>query len=209
MYQNTWQVDATKILLKHELAAVLETLGKKAPRSQSTRLNRTIFRLGCCCGLRVSEIAGLKLADLQLGGPRPHLRIPAQIAKGGRSRRIPLWWDSGTLADVRAWYAERVAHGARSGDPYVCGVQGAFNGRPLTRASVRRRFLTACKVLGRDRLRCLTIHHGRHTFVSHALAGGRTIAEVRAAAGHSSLVTTSAYLHIAVEDQGEVGELFG
>ena len=29
----------------------------------------------------------------------------------------------------------------------------------------------------------LTIHHGRHTFISHALAGGRTLAEVRDAAG--------------------------
>jgi len=36
----------------------------------------------------------------------------------------------------------------------------------------------------------LTIHHGRHTFISHALAGGRT-AEVRDAAGHSSVLVTS------------------
>jgi len=54
----------------------------------------------------------------------------------------------------------------------------------------------------------LTIHHGRHTFVSHALAGGRTLAEVRHAAGHASLLTTSVYLHVAVEDE-ETRELFG
>ena len=35
------------------------------------------------------------------------------------------------------------------------------------------------------------------------------VAEVRAAAGHSSLVTTSAYLQIAVDDEGQVGGLFG
>ena len=40
-----------------------------------------------------------------------------------------------------------------------------FNGRH----ALRRRFLTACKALGRERLRMLTIHHGRHTFISHAL----------------------------------------
>ena len=55
----------------------------------------------------------------------------------------------------------------------------------------------------------LTIHHGRHTFISHALAGGRTLAEVRDAAGHSSVLVTSAYLHVAVEDEGAVGSLFG
>jgi integrase len=58
------------------------------------------------------------------------------------------------------------------------------------------------------RLRTLTIHHGRHTFVSHALAGGRSLAEVRVAAGHASLLTTSVYLHVAVDDDGEPGKLF-
>jgi len=37
---------------------------------------------------------------------------------------------------------------------------------------------------------------------------GRTLAEVRDAAGHANVSITSAYLHVAVED-GEVGRLFG
>jgi integrase len=56
---------------------------------------------------------------------------------------------------------------------------------------LNRRFVTACRVLGWDRLRTLTIHHSRHSFISHALAGGRTLAEVRAATGHSSLHSTT------------------
>ena len=63
-------------------------------------------------------------------------------------------------------------------------------------------------MLGADRIATLTIHHGRHTFISHALAGGRTLAEVRDAAGHANVSITSAYLHVAVEYEG-VGELFG
>ncbi len=59
-----------------------------------------------------------------------------------------------------------------------------------------------------DRLEILTIHHGRHTFISHALAGGRTLAGVRDAAGHSNVTVTSGYLHVAVEDDG-IGALFG
>jgi integrase len=62
--------------------------------------------------------------------------------------------------------------------------------------------------LGEDRLRTLTIHHGRHTFISHALAGGRTLAEVRDAAGHANVSITSGYLHVAVEDEAVVGTLF-
>ena len=40
-------------------------------------------------------------------------------------------------------------------------------------------------------------------------AGGRTLAEVRDAAGHSNVGTTSVYLHVVVEDGDRVGELFG
>ena len=82
------------------------------------------------------------------------------------------------------------------------------HGEPLQRAAIRRRFLTACKVLGLARLRTVTIHHGRHTFISHALAGERTLVEVRTAAGHTNIAVTSIYLHIAVDDDGEVGDLF-
>ena len=59
-----------------------------------------------------------------------------------------------------------------------------------------------------DNGEALTIHHGRHTFISHALAGDRTLAEVRDAAGHANVSITSAYLHVAVDDD-EVGDLFG
>ena len=53
-----------------------------------------------------------------------------------------------------------------------------------------------------------TNHHGRHTFISHALAGGRKLAEVRDAAGHANVSITSAYLHIAVDNDEQAGNLF-
>ncbi len=91
---------------------------------------------------------------------------------------------------------------------FVCCQKPGRRGEPLRRHSLRRRFLIVGKVLGNERLRTLTIHHGRHTFISHAQAGGRSLAEVRVAAGHSNFVTTSAYLHIAVDDEGQVSTLF-
>ena len=77
---------------------------------------------------------------------------------------------------------------------------------PACEVSDNERFRTACRVLGAERLASLTIHHGRHTFISHALAGGRTLAEVRDTAGHSNVSITSGYLHAAVEENG-VGSL--
>jgi integrase len=121
---------------------------------------------------------------------------------------VPLWWDAGTLTDLAEWQAERLRHGDGGGDPFVCSVLAHRRGQSIQRAAIRRRFLSACKVLGLARLRTLTIHHGRHTFISHALAGGRTLAEVRAAAGHSNVAITSGYLHVIVEEDEGVGELF-
>jgi len=201
-------VDATKILTRRELAQVLADLNRKSPRSRNTRMNRVLVRLACCCGLRVSEIASLRVSDVRIEVSRPHLRIRRGAAKGGKPRMVPLWWDAGTLADLAAWKMERIAANAPPDSPFVGCLQAQRSGTRLSRHTLRKRFRTACKSLGRERLELLTIHHGRHTFISHALAGGRTLAEVRDAAGHANVSITSAYLHIAVEDDA-VGNLFG
>jgi integrase len=199
--------DMTKILTRSELQAVLADLKRKAPRSKNTRLNLVIFRLAACCGLRASEIAQLHMADVRVELPRPHLRIRVGASKGGRSRRVPLWWDGGTLDDLAAWRADRAARGAKGGDPFVASLQAGRESIVFSRHTLRKRFRTACRVLGAERLESLTIHHGRHTFISHALAGGRTLAEVRDAAGHSNVSITSGYLHVAVDDD-QLGALF-
>src|SRR5215207_2484275 len=106
MQGSQWIVDPVRVLTRRELAAVLCELLRLGAKSQSARMNRTILRLACCCGLRVSEIAELRLGDVHIEGDRPHLVIRPEGAKGGRRRRVPLWWDQGTLDDLRAWTVE-------------------------------------------------------------------------------------------------------
>lgn len=208
MIASFWNVDPVKILTRRELACVLDDLAGRAPRSMNVRMNLAIVRLSCCAGLRVSEIGALRLEDIHVASGRPHLRVRPEGAKGKKARVVPLWWDAGTLEDVTAWKRERESQGARPSDPSICCLWPSRFGKRLIRHTIRERFRTACKSLGLERLRTLTTHHGRHTFISHALAGGRSLAEVRLAAGHSSLHTTSAYLHVAVEDEGHPGNLF-
>ena len=118
MIATIWNIDAVKILTRRELACVLNDLARRAPRSASARMNGAIFRLGCCCGLRVSEIGALQLDDVCLGSCRPHLRIRPEGAKGKKARVVPLWWDATTLEDLTAWKRERQEQGARPGDPF-------------------------------------------------------------------------------------------
>jgi integrase len=210
MIGSPWIVDPVRILTRRELGAVLRSFdARKSKFTNNMRMNLAIFRLACCCGLRVSEIAGVKIGDVRSEGGRPHLRVRSEHAKGGKGRIVPLWWDAGTLADLAEWTRTRIEQGAGQADPLICCLRPDRFGEALARHTIRERFRTACKPLGLARLRSLTIHHGRHTFVSHALARGRTLAEVRLAAGHASLITTTAYLHIAVEEGETPGRLFG
>ena len=199
-------VDPTKILTRQELRLVLANL--KRQRSKQGHMNLILFRLAACCGLRASEIAHLRMADVRTDGSRPHLRIRRAAAKGHKARVVPLWWDAGTLADLTTWKQQRTNQAASPDDLFLVSPRPGRSKISFSRHTLRRRFRTACKVLGLARLNSLTIHHGRHTFISHALAGGRTLPEVRDAAGHANVSITSAYLHVAVEDEG-VGELFG
>ena len=59
----------------------------------------------------------------------------------------------------------------------------------------------------RRHLRATSSSHTADLNGSHAIAGGRTLAEVREAAGHANVTVTSGYLHVAVDD-ALVGKLF-
>jgi integrase/recombinase XerD len=208
MKRAPWIVDKSKVLQPREVGTVLDDLHRKARRSINTRMNLMVFRLSTCCGLRASEIAGLTLADVQVDSTRPNIRVRKEIAKGHKPRKVPLTWDAGTLADLREWKRHRREQGAGENDRFVCSQHKDALGHALDRRNLRKRFKAACKVLGSERRAELTIHHGRHSFISHALHGGRSVVEVRAAAGHSSLSTTSLYTHLVDDDDGTVGNLF-
>lgn len=208
---STWSIDANKILTTDEILAVVADLRRTAGRSKNTRMNLTIFRLACSCGLRVSEIIGLRISDFKRIEPetdKPFISIRRGIAKGGKARTVPLWWDRESLVDIKAWRKERLNGGAKRGDFLVCALSKAKHGKQLSRRNARNRFRSSCRVLGEDRLKGLTIHHGRHSFVSHALHVGRPIAAVRDAAGHSSIATTNVYAHVLDQDDKPVGDLY-
>lgn len=198
-------LDSTRILTRNEVVTVFAELRRKR-RSVNTRQNAIIVRLATCAGLRVSEICGLSLANVKTSGERPHIHVPAAIAKRGKARKVPLWWDAATLAAVEEWKQERIAQGATAADPFVC-AQAKGMGKPLSVRNAQNRWKVATKVLGSERQEVLSIHCGRHTFVSMSLAGGRSLAEVRDAAGHANISTTSIYTHV-VPDDGQVGNLF-
>jgi integrase/recombinase XerD len=199
----TWTVDSSRILTLAEVKKVQDELKRKAKRSPMTRRNLIIFRLATGCGLRVSELTRITLADVRLGD-RPTIRVRKAIGKGSKARTVPLNWDAGTLTDITEWKAYRTSHGATASDLFICTAKGTV----IDRLSARMAFRRVCEnVLGKDRK--VTIHDGRHTFVSHALHDGHSVVEVRDAAGHSNIATTSIYAHLVGDDDGKVRNMYG
>ncbi len=201
-------LSAVRILSVADMQQVVRGLRSRARRSKSAKLNLTLFRLAACCGLRVKELTGITLANVKLNSSKPHIYIPADVAKGGRPRMVPLWWDEATLADIEKWRDLRVAAGAASGDPFLCGTRTHVAGKRMARRSAQARWERVIRShLGIETAEAVSIHGGRHSFCSNALAGGRSLIEVRDAAGHASVATTNIYLHLATQDDA-VGSLF-
>lgn len=196
-------IERTKILTKNEIRTIISDLSarKSAP---NTHQNLIIFRLATCCGLRVSEIVGITLDDVQSGCEFPHINIRSEVGKGGKARIVPLWWDAETLRDIHEWKLKQEQRGVSQ---FVCSLSKGTYGKPLSRRNAQYRWSRALKCIGPARQKRLSIHKGRHTFCSISLAGGRQLPEVRDAAGHCNISITSRYLH-AVDDDGAVGNLF-
>lgn len=199
---NPRPIERTRILSLDEVRLVIKEQHRKR-RYKTNRRNLILFRLATCCGLRVSELTQLRLCDIQLGGLRPSLRLPASICKADsrgrrRGRTVPLWWDAGTLADLTVWKAARLADGAREDDLVIITRHGGRIDRNSAAASYRR----VCRPLGRH----VTIHDGRHTFISTMLYLGHKLPAVQQAAGHANVATTGVYTHLMDDEECELTE---
>lgn len=196
-----------KILTIEEIKLTVKKLRKNFDVKPNRSLSLAIFRLSCCCGLRSIEMRGLLMCDIVLGVKRPYIRIRKENTKGKkRIRAVPLWWDKGTYKDICLWYNYRKADGASPSDLFLVTTRKTNAGRQFTRGAIGSRWTKCLRWLEPERRKTVTIHCGRHTFCSHALRAGRTLVEVRDAAGHANISTTSLYLHTIERD--DVQDIF-
>ncbi|MEO1616486.1 MAG: site-specific integrase [Planctomycetota bacterium] len=206
----------TKILTLEEIRIVLHDLNHKilsqraVCKANAWHRNLIVFRLSCCCGLRSKEIRHLRLSDFLLNGTRPVIRIRKETTKGMNGRRrarlVPLWWDKGTLNDLQNFYVWRMNDAGGDENAYCIMDSRARQDRAPTRDKMHRRWFRAIRALPEARQKQLSIHCGRHSFCSHALHNGRSLAEVRDAAGHTCVSMTQTYIHAL--ETGELPDVF-
>jgi integrase/recombinase XerD len=148
--------------------------------------DRAILETLYGCGLRVSELTGLDLTDLEL--TEGFLRV---FGKGGKDRVVPVA-GAASLQDY-------LAHGRRSLRPKGRGKRQDpaaifinVRGGRLTRQTV---FEIVRRYGGRVGL-SLHPHTLRHSFATHMLEGGADLRALQEMLGHSDIATTQIYTHV-------------
>ena len=176
------------------------------------RRDRAILELFYASGLRLSELVGLDIGDVNLSS-----RMVRVLGKGRKERLVPFNGSAGTA--IRAWLKDWGAYADGMRDA-GSGMRGAGRGgRPPTRAAQRRRPHVSRDPLflnyagGRlstrsvDRLvrkyvaACSTRfgispHALRHSFATHLLQRGADLRAIQELLGHARLSTTQRYTHV-------------
>lgn len=161
-----------------------------SPRQHVIALrDAAIMELLYATGIRVSELAGLDLNDIDFSA-----RTIRVTGKGNKQRVVPFgapaakalsqWLDEG-----RPWILE---HAGRSETAVFLGARGARIDPRQARTVVHR---SAAKAGVPD----ISPHALRHSAATHMLDGGADLREVQEMLGHSSLQTTQRYTHVSIE----------
>ncbi len=164
-----------------EMTRLLEAPDASMPLG---RRDRAILELFYASGLRLSELVGLDLEDVNLHG-----RIVRVMGKGAKERLVP--FNDATRRALRAWLPDRAS---------LCTASASealfvnFKGTRLTGRSVQRlvaRYVTGCSTrFG------ISPHALRHSFATHLLQRGADLRAIQELLGHVQLSTTQRYTHV-------------
>lgn len=169
-------------LSRDEVQAVLDA---PDPSSRMGRRDRAMLHLAFAAGLRVSELVGLRLDQLQLQ-PTPELRV---LGKGRRERILPLWKETATI--LRDWLAVR-------GEPPRAELFVNARGDHMTRSGfeyiLAKHVCTATKAVPSLANKRISPHVLRHTCAMHTLMATRDVRKVALWLGHARLQSTEIYL---------------
>jgi site-specific recombinase XerD len=150
------------------------------------RRDYALLLLAIQTGLRVSELTGLRIADLQLGRG-PHVRCRG---KGRKDRSTPLTHQ--TVAVLRVYLAER---GGQPEDPLYPGPKGLQLSTDAVRRLVQRHAAVATQRCKSIASKTTSPHVLRHTCAMRMLESGVDQPTIALWLGHESTRTTDIYLH--------------
>jgi integrase/recombinase XerD len=148
--------------------------------------DRAMLELLYACGLRVSELVGLRIDQPNMRGG--FVRV---TGKGSKERLVPM---NDTAMDWLLRYVDEARPALIAGSP-TDALFPSREGEFMTRQTFWHRIKQLAKSAGIERN--LSPHTLRHAFATHLLNHGADLRVVQMLLGHSDLSTTQIYTHIA------------
>jgi len=154
--------------------------------------NQSMFEVLYGCGIRVGELIGIDLADLDLDSHE--MRV---FGKGRKQRVVPLGRPA--LISIQSWLEQR-AMGIAATDTTALflGARGERISAPVVRKALKARAL----------LQGITSnvypHRLRHSFASHLLQASGDLRAVQELMGHASIASTQVYTHLDFQHLAKV-----
>jgi site-specific recombinase XerD len=139
------------------------------------------------CGLRISELCGLRVEDLNFDEQLVRVR-----GKGRKERLVPI--GAPALEAVRAFW-QRLKLPPGPGDPAFPARDGSAGA--VSPRTVQLRLKRHLAAAGLDP--AITPHKLRHSFATHLLDAGADLRSVQELLGHAHLATTQVYTHLTTE----------
>jgi integrase/recombinase XerC len=164
--------------------------------------DKAMMELFYSSGLRLSELVGLDVSDLDLKD-----RTVRVLGKGSKTRIVPI--GSHAIQALKKWLAQRLAlvpheapakQGALQNRPVFLGR----NGRPLTVRAVQLRVGTWARRQGLPMH--VHPHMFRHSFATHLLESSGDLRGVQELLGHADISTTQIYTHLDFQRLASVYE---
>jgi integrase/recombinase XerD len=174
-----------------EMGRLLEAPDQETPVGLR---DRALLELLYGAGLRVSELAGLDVDDLDLEGGS--VRV---FGKGAKERDVPLGRFASRALEAYLRRGRPALARPASRSALFLGERG---GRRLTRQNVSKRLTLHARAAGLQRR--VSPHSLRHSFATHLLEGGADVRVVQELLGHASVATTQIYTLVSREHLLEV-----
>ena len=169
-----------KVLSIEQIDSLLDSIDKT---TLSGKRDDALFELVYSCGLRISEVCTLKLANVHL-----EERLILVHGKGDKERLVP--FGDRAYEKILVYLNEvrpELVKGRNVAEVFV-----NYRGEPISRKGVWKRFQELEALSGVE----AKVHTLRHSFATHLLQGGADLRSVQELLGHSDLSTTTIYTHV-------------
>ncbi|MCK4846593.1 MAG: tyrosine recombinase XerC [Deltaproteobacteria bacterium] len=195
-------VDEAKVLMetprpKAKTSKALKSKSKKALKSKAFRLrelvrDRVVLEILYSSGLRVSELTGLRIKDLDIN--EATLRV---LGKGGKRRIVPI--GTPALEALKVYMALECEGAAYPTYPTYDDMllKGRAKGGAISVRTVQRiikKYSESSSIS-----KTPTPHSLRHSFATHLLEGGVDLRMIQELLGHASLSTTQRYTSVSMK----------